>query len=296
MLETVIFKRAKNKEPKMRQYLLSIMAAGALLLPEAALAEMSAEEIAKATQNPLTAMYSVPIQNNTYFDIGPSSETKNIANFQPVIPIDFSEDWTLVTRTIMPITYLPEGLAKNPTLGISDDSQFGLGDTTFTAFFTPKNTEKGDWIWGVGPVFYLPTASNDSLGTQKWGAGAAAVALNMSGKWVYGTLIMNIWSLAGSGQDEGIQKINLMQLQPFVNYNLDDGWFVTSVPIITADWEADSDHRWTVPLGGGFGKAMQIGKTPMTAQLHAYYNIVTPDDYGETWQMRIQLQFLFPRK
>jgi hypothetical protein len=285
----------KNKETTMKNYILSLLATAAVLAPTTTLAEMTAEEIAKATQNPLTAMYSVPIQNNTYFNIGPGDETKNITNFQPVIPIDLNDDWTLVTRTIMPITYLPDALAKNPGLGIDDDSQFGLGDTTFTAFFTPKNTEEDAWLWGVGPVFYLPTAANDSLGTRKWGAGPATIALKVSGKWVYGALVMNIWSFAGSGQDEGIQKINLLQLQPFLNYNLDDGWFVASVPIITADWEADSDHRWTIPMGGGVGKAIQLGKTPMTAALHAYYNVVTPDDYGETWQMRIQLQFLFPR-
>ncbi len=89
--------------------------------------------------------------------------------------------------------------------------------------------------------------------------------------------------------------MNAMTLQPFINYNLSDGWFVASVPIITANWEADSDHRWTVPMGLGVGKAMKLGKIPMTAQIHSYYNVETPDDYGEEWQMRIQVQLLFPR-
>ena len=86
-----------------------------------------------------------------------------------------------------------------------------------------------------------------------------------------------------------------MQFQPFVNYNLNDGWFLTSVPIITANWEADSDHRWTIPVGLGIGKAMKLGKHPLTVQLHAYYNVETPDDIGEEWQMRLQVQLLFPR-
>jgi hypothetical protein len=117
----------------------------------------------------------------------------------------------------------------------------------------------------------------------------------MDGKWVYGALAMNIWSFGGAGQSEGIQKVNSLTLQPFVNYNLDDGWFVASVPIITANWEADNDHRWTVPMGLGVGRAMKLGSIPMTAQIHGYYNVVTPDDYGEEWQMRIQIQLLFPR-
>ena len=254
------------------------------------MAEMSQEEIAKATQNPLTAMYSIPIQNNSYFNIGPDDKMKNIANFQPVLPIDLNDDWTVVTRTVIPII-------SNPSIGQTPyERTFGLGDTTFTAFFTPKATGESGWLWGIGPSLYLPTATDDSLGTKKWGAGASAVALKMDGKWVYGGLVSNVWSFAGSGQDSGYERVNSMTLQPFVNYNLEGGWFVASVPIITANWEADTDHRWTVPVGLGVGKAMKLGKIPMTAQVHGYYNIVTPDDYGEEWQMRIQIQLLFPRK
>ena len=249
-------------------------------------AQMSQEEIAKATQNPLTAMYSIPIQNNTYFSAGVKDQTKNIANFQPVIPVDWSENWTMVTRTIIPVTYLPSGMTLP-----NDGSKFGIGDTTFTAFFTPKHTKKGSWLWGAGPVFYIPTATYESMGTKKWGVGPAGVALQINGRWVYGALLMNVWSFAGSGNN----KLNLMTFQPFVNYNLNDGWYIASVPIITSNWEEDAKHRWTVPLGVGIGKAMKFWKIPGTAQLHAYYNVVTPDDYGETWQLRIQIQLLFPR-
>ena len=268
---------------------LKTLALAALLIPGIASAEMSKEEIAKASQNPLTAMYSLPIQNNTYFGIGPNDNTKNIANFQPVLPFDLNDDWTVVTRTIIPVVSNPI-LSQGPI-----DRMFGLGDTTFTAFFTPKATGESGWIWGVGPSFYLPTATDSDLGTEKWGAGASAVALKIDGKWVYGALLSNVWSFAGPGQSEGIKKVNGLTIQPFINHNMSDGWFLASVPIITANWEADSDHRWTVPLGLGIGKAMKMGKIPLTAQLHAYYNVVTPDDYGEAWQMRIQVQLLFPR-
>ena len=270
---------------------LKTLTLAALLLPGIASAEMSKEEIAKASQNPLTAMYSLPIQNNTYFNVGPDNKTKNIANFQPVLPFDLNDDWTVVTRTIIPITSSPVGSNSAGNY----ERVFGLGDTTFTAFFTPKTTGESGWIWGVGPSFYLPTATDTDLGTKKWGAGLSGVALKMDGKFVYGALLAQMWSFAGSGQDEGIEKVNGMTIQPFINYNMDDGWFLTSVPIITANWEADSDHRWTVPLGMGVGRAMKLGKIPMTAQLHGYYNVVTPDNYGEDWQMRIQVQLLFPR-
>jgi len=271
-----------------RKLLVSMLALGV----SAYGAEMSTDEIAKASQNPLTAIYSLPIQNNTYFGIGPNDRVKNVANFQPVIPVDFNDDWTLVTRTILPVVSNPDNIMDPDSSG----STFGLGDTTFTAFFTPKHPGKSGWLWGAGPVVYLPTATDDTLGTKKWGVGPAAVALTMQGKWVYGALLMNIWSFAGSGQSQGVEKVNLMTIQPFVNYNLPNGWYIASVPIITANWEADSDHRWTVPLGAGIGKAMKFGRVPGALQLHAYYNVITPETQGEDWQMRVQLQIFLPRR
>jgi len=273
---------------------LKTLALATLLLPGIASAEMSKAEIAKASQNPLTAMYSLPIQNNTYFDRAGDGKVKNVANFQPVLPFDLNDDWTIVTRTIMPITSAPTYSGE----GHSYERVFGLGDTTLTAFFTPKTTGDSGWIWGVGPSFYLPTATDggSELGTEKWGAGLSGVALKMDGKWVYGALLAQMWSFAGPGQDAGEKIVNGMTIQPFVNYNMDDGWFLTTVPIITANWDADEYHNvWTVPVGAGVGRAMKLGKIPMTAQLHGYYNVMTPDDYGETWQMRIQVQLLFPR-
>lgn len=259
-------------------------------------AGMTQDEIARATQNPLTAMYSLPIQNNTYFGMGPQDRTRNVANLQPVIPVHLNDDWTLVTRTIVPLISAPSFPELTPDPGDAYTRTNGIGDTTFTAFFTPSRPDDSGWLWGVGPVLYLPTASDEALGTDKWGLGPAGVALKMQGKWVYGALLMNVRSVAGSGQDEGVERVDLMTFQPFVNYNLSRGWFVASVPIITADWTADSDHRWTVPVGLGVGKAMRLGKYPLTVQVHGYYNAVTPDDYGEQWQLRLQAQILLPRR
>ena len=243
------------------------------LLPGVLSAEMTQEEIAKASQNPLTAMYSLPIQNNTYF----GDETRNMANIQPVLPFDIGDDWTLVTRTVIPVTYD----------GYSD--VWGISDTTFTGFFTPKKTGDSGIVWGVGPTVLIPTSTDVSLGAGEWGAGASAVALAIHGKWVYGGLISNVWSFTGAN------TVNSMTLQPFVNYNLGDGLFIASVPIITANWNLDNDNRWTVPLGLGVGKAMKMGGTPFTAQIHAYSNVISPENRSEDWQMRIQVQWLFPR-
>ena len=133
-------------------------------------------------------------------------------------------------------------------------------------------------------------ATDDALGADKWGAGASAVFLTTPGNWVIGSLFSNIWSVGGSGE----QDINLFTWQYFVNYNLPNAWYLTTAPIITANWEADNDNKWTIPIGGGFGKVFKIGKQPINAQVSAYKNVETPD-LGAEWQLRLQLQFLFPK-
>jgi len=259
--------------------------------------EKGDSDLAKQAQNPIANLISLPLQNNTNFGIGPDDKTQNILNVQPVWPITLNEDWNLITRTILPLVSQPglvgikiegDAVIADPGGEVEDDRTFGLGDTTFTGFFSPKDS--GKLTWGVGPVLLLPTATDDALGSDKWGAGASVVLLTMPGKWVVGSLFSNVWSFAGSGDND----INLFTWQYFINYNLPNKWYLTSAPIITANWEADSDNTWTVPFGGGFGKIFNIGKQPVNGQVSAYYNVETPD-FGADWQLRVQLQFLFPK-
>ncbi|MCH8159960.1 MAG: hypothetical protein IIA08_08800 [Proteobacteria bacterium] len=134
----------------------------------------------------------------------------------------------------------------------------------------------------------LPTSSDDELGSGEWSAGASVVILTMPGKWVLGSLISNVWDVSG-GED-----VNFFTWQPIVNYNLSDGWYLAFVLVITANWEADSDQRWTVPVGGGVGKIFRIGKQPINMSGHVYYNAIKPDIVGD-WTLRIQFQLMFPR-
>ena len=243
--------------------------------------EKSAAELAKATQNPLASMISLPFQNNTNFGIDPGDNTSNVLNIQPVWPFSLNEDWNFITRTIIP-------LVSQPGVGPGQSRTNGLGDTTFTGWGSPKKS--GKWIWGAGGSVVVPTATDDALGTDRWSAGPSVVVLTMPGKWVIGSLFSNVWSFAGSGDTD----VNFFTWQYFVNYNMDDGWYLTSAPIITANWEANSDNTWTVPFGGGVGKIFKIGKQPVNGQISAYDNVVTPDN-GADWQLRLQLQFLFPK-
>jgi hypothetical protein len=262
----------------------SIAIVAGMLLAAPAYAEMSAEELAKLAQNPVGNLISVPFQNNTNFNVGPLSGTQNILNIQPVIPISVNSEWNVITRTILPVIWQP---ALSPTI----DSTSGIGDVVFTAFLSPA--KPGSWIWGAGPVLQLPTNSNAELGNKNWGLGPSFVVLHLEhdDPWVYGVLVNNIWSLSSSKQGG---SYNNGLIQPFVNYNFKEGFYLTSAPIATVDWKADSGEKWTVPVGGGAGKIFHFGKLPVNTSLAAYYNVVRPDD-GADWQIRFQVQLMFPK-
>jgi hypothetical protein len=260
----------------------TLAAAMATIAP--AHAELTAEELAKLAQNPVGNLISLPFQNNTNLNFGPEKGTQNVLNIQPVIPISVDKDWNIITRTIVPVISMP-------SLGPDTDSTNGIGDTVFTAFLSPANP--GHWIWGVGPVFQLPTNSTAELGNKNWGMGASAVLLHLEhgSPWVYGALVNNVWSLTSDKQG-GSYSNGL--IQPFVNYNFEGGLYLTSAPILTVDWKAESSQQWTVPVGGGVGKIFHLGKLPVNTQISAYYNAVRPD-FGPNWQIRAQVQLMFPK-
>ena len=248
--------------------------------------ENSLEEMAKSAQNPMAAMISVPFQNNTNFNVGPGEETQNILNIQPVIPFSLNENWNLITRTIIPVI-------SQPGFAPGQDRENGIGDIQLSLFLSPVQPSSGGWILGGGLVAQFDTATDSRLGAQRQGLGPSFIVLRPDGAWVYGGLVNNIWDVGG---DDDRDEINQMLIQPFVNYNFPDkpGRYLTFAPIITANWEADSGDQWTVPLGGGIGQIMKWGDTPVNLQASAYYNVETPKN-GADWQMRLQVQFLFPK-
>ncbi len=249
-----------------------------------AFGEMSAEELAKLAQNPVGNLISVPFQNNTNLNFGPEKGTQNILNIQPVIPISVSPDWNVITRTIVPVIWMP-------ALGPDTDAMSGIGDIQMTAFLSPANP--GEWIWGAGPIVQFPTNSRDELGNKNWGLGPSAVVLHIEkgSPWVYGVLVNNIWSLTSdkqggaysNGLDPAVRQLQFRRRAVF-----------DERPILTVDWKAENSQQWTVPVGGGVGKIFHIGKLPVNTQISAYYNVVRPDD-GANWQIRAQVQLMFPK-
>ena len=245
--------------------------------------EMSEEEqeaaLAKATQNPLAAMYSLPFQNNTTYGMGEKKKSQNVLNIQPVIPITFNK-FNLINRIIIPVLTQPYGNEDG-------SSSTGLADISYSAWFSPSKASK--ITWGLGTVMQIPTGSEaDVYGSREFGIGPSFVALSSSNQWVYGIVLNNVWTFGDVAE-------NKLVFQYFVNYNLPKAWYLVTGPILTANWNVDSDQRWTVPFGGGFGKVFRIGKLPINANAHVYYNAVRPDGFGD-WGTRFQFQFLFPKK
>jgi hypothetical protein len=263
--------------------------------PAAAKTADDTAALAKATQNPVASLISVPFQNNSNFGVGPYNRTQDVLNIQPVIPIRISEKWMLISRTIQPIVWQPAPAANA-------GGQYGFGDMNPTLFLSPANP--GKLIWGVGPAIVIPTATSAALGQGKLSFGPSVVALVQPGKWTIGALVNNVWSVAGSTHRP---HVNQMLLQYFINYNLKKGWYLTSAPILTANWsnkangdaatgnDITSGSVWTVPVGGGAGRIMRLGYQPVNLSLNFYGNAVHPPG-ASSWGMRIQIALLYPKR
>jgi opacity protein-like surface antigen len=245
------------------------------------------DALATASQNPISSMITVPFENNANFGSGPFHRTQDVLDIQPVIPIPLNSDWNLIARTIAPLMSQPDP--------IFDSNTNGIGDITEELFFSPTHpaqlTEGVPFIWGVGPLYTMPSASDPLLGTGKTLAGPTAVALVTPKHWVIGVLVNNQWSIAG---DPNRKSVNAFLAQPFVNYNMAGGWYLVSSPMITADWTAPSGQQWTVPLGGGFGRVFKVSGQAYSAAVQAFYNVAHPDNAAK-WQLRLYLALLFPK-
>jgi hypothetical protein len=247
-------------------------------------AEMTNEELAKLSQNPVGNLISVPFQNNSNLNYGPLKKTQNILNIEPVIPIELDSDWNIITRTIIPVV-------SQPPLFAGDDRLNGVAPAQISAFLSPA-TPKGGIIWGAGAIAQIPTASNSALGSNRWGLGPTFVVLHLDkgDPWMYGVLANNVWSVGGGS---GGSYTNFLA-QPFISYNFKGGTYLNSSPIITANWKADSGNQWTVPLGAGIGHIFHLGKLPVNVLAGAYYNVVKPD-FGSNVNIQVQVKLMFPK-
>lgn len=238
-------------------------------------------ELAKKLANPVASLISVPLQSNFDVRMGAGNGWRYTLNVQPVIPIALSPNWNLISRTIIPIIH--QANATGPRT-----SESGLGDITQSLFFSPNKSEP--FIWAVGPVFLVPTATNANLGTQKFGIGPTVLVLKQQHGWTIGVLANHIWSVAGKSSRA---DVNSTFLQPFLSYSTKDGWTYSINTESTYDWNG---HTWSVPINPFASKLVRFGKQPVSFGAGLKCWVTTPSGGPETCSVRIVVTALFPKK
>ena len=258
------------------------MTALALVTPARAQGD-EAVELAKKLTNPLASLISVPAQYN-YDEYGGANDGAAVSrlNIQPVIPFSLTDNWNVITRTIVPLVD-----QQDFPLDVMNES--GLGDITASQWFSPKSPTAGGWIWGVGPVELLPTATDEVLGGERWGLGPTAVALKQSGPWTVGLLANHIWSVAG---DDDRADVNATFLQPFVSYITKTKTTIGLTTEATYDWE---NEQWSVPVIAKVTQLFKIGPQILQLAVAGKYWAESPDDGPDGWGLRVELTFLFPK-
>ncbi|MGO4739877.1 transporter [Bosea sp. 2KB_26] len=238
-------------------------------------------DLAKKLSNPVSSLISVPFQFNYDRGFGPNHGDRKTLDIQPVIPFALNGDWNLISRTIIPVT-------RQHDLAGSSGNQFGLGDVTQSFFVSPTQPAAGGIIWGAGPVFLVPTASDDLLGGGKFGLGLTAVVLKQEGPWTVGALANHIWSVAGKGDRS---DISATYVQPFISYRTSDAWTFTLNTESTYDWEAE---QWSVPINFQVSKLVKFGEQPVSLFGGVRYWATAPKNGPSGWGPRVGLTFLFP--
>lgn len=245
-------------------------------------AQQSDQELAKKLSNPIASLISLPVQMNFDTNIGPDDKgDRFVMNVQPVIPIALSDDWNVISRTILPITYQDE-------IAPGTGEQFGVGDVVQSIFLSPQKPTLGI-IWGAGPVILVPSATDKLLGAEKFGIGPTAVALKQQGPWTYGMLANHIWSVAG---DDSRRDVNSTFLQPFVSYTTPTAWTFSVNTEATYDWVG---NEWAVPVNGQVSKLLKIGGQPVSIGAGLRYWADSAPAGPEGLGARFVITLLFPK-
>jgi len=251
------------------------------LAADTAPAEHDMADLAKKLANPTASLISVPLQGNIDWGGGPNDDGMQFKlNLQPVIPIDLNPEWKILSRYIVPYVYQEDRIGTG--------SQSGLGDSTATFWFSPAADKPGEPIWGVGPVFQLPTATDDLLGAEKWCFGPSAIVLKQEHGYTYGFLANQVWSFAGA---DDRADVSYLFFQPFFTFtNAKHTTYGVNLESVY-DWKSE---EWTVPLNLFITQLVKIGGKPVSFQGGVRYYLDKPAG-GPDWGVRFGVTLVFPK-
>jgi hypothetical protein len=238
-----------------------------------------AAHLATQLNNPISSLISVPFQTNYDCCFGDTTASRWLTNIQPVVPMQLTDDWNLIMRTILPVIH-------EQWSPVHQTSNWGIGDVLQSFFFSPRTDST--FTWGVGPALHYPTGT-DSFGTHQWAGGPTVVALEQEHGWTYGALVYQIWSFGNGGPHV---TINQMFLQPFVAYTLPTGFTVSMNTETTHDW---TNQTWNVPVNLDFSQVFHVESQAVQFQIGPRYYVSIPNKQLPRWGARFNLTFLFPK-
>ena len=241
-----------------------------------------AAAIAKKLANPIGALISVPFQNNMDLGIGDYNGSRNTLNFQPIIPFTLTPKYSLITRYIVPV------IAQYDITG-EGSQQFGISDALVSGWISNAVVKNG-FVWGLGGAFLIPTATDDMLGTKKFGVGPTAIALKQAKGWTVGILVNQIWSVAG---DADRSDVNQMYMQPFITHNWKSGAGLTVNSETTFNWEANTTTSYINIMAGGLTK---FGNQLVQLQAGPRIQVAAPEGAKSPFGVRTAMIFVFPKK
>ena len=228
--------------------------------------------------------FALPLEFD--FDSGAENGNANILRIMPLYTFPVFEQWKLVNLSIFSMADAPGGTPAFP-----GDRSFGqtagVSDLLHGSFVTP--TRSGDFIWGIGAIFALPTATDDSIGSGKWAAGPAFRLTYRKGPWNLGAVAAQRWSFAGS---DNRADVNQLMIRGFIRRQLPNDWFFVYAPLITANWDSPGEN-WLVPVGGGVGRSFKMRTYPWAWSVQAYYNAIKPDPAPD-WVFRFSIITAIP--